>query len=65
MDILVKYRNDDRKMMQSIRILSGPFSKIRKYNQLIQFRSTKVIPTENGYAGNILTMSQEFKRGSK
>ena len=38
-----KYRNGDRKIMQSIRI-----TRIRKWNQLNKFRltSTKVIPIE-------------------
>ena len=47
-DILVTSRNGDRKVMQSIRITSRPTSRIRKWNQLSQFRwtSTKVIPTE-------------------
>ena len=33
-DILVKYRNGDRKIMQSIRITSRPPSRKRKWNQL-------------------------------
>ena len=37
-EILVKSRNGDRKIMQSIRIQSRPPSKIRKWNQLNQFR---------------------------
>ena len=36
--ILVTYRNGDRKTMQSIRITSVPPSRIRKRNQLNQFR---------------------------
>ena len=36
-DILVTSRNGDRKMMQSIRIMSRPPSGIRKWNQLSQF----------------------------
>ena len=45
-DILATSRNGDRKIMQSIRIVSGPPWRIRKWNQLSQFRSTstKVIP---------------------
>ena len=39
-DILVTYRNDYRKIMQFIRIISRPPSTIRKWNQLIQFRWT-------------------------
>ena len=44
-NILVTSRNGDRKIMQSIRITSRPPSKIRKWNQLSEFRrtSTKVI----------------------
>ena len=47
-DILVTSRNGDRKNMQSIRITSRPLSRIRKCNQLSQFRltSTRVIPIE-------------------
>ena len=47
-DILVTSRNEDRKIMQSTRITSRPSSRIRKRNQLSQFRrtSTKVIPIE-------------------
>ena len=37
-DILVTSRNGDRKIMQSIRITSRPPSRIRKWNQLSQFR---------------------------
>ena len=36
-DILVASRNDDRKIMQSIRIMSRPPSRKRKWNQLSQF----------------------------
>ena len=36
-DILVKSRNGDRKIMQSIRIMSRPTSRKRKWNQLSQF----------------------------
>ena len=44
-DILVTSKNGDRKIMQSIRILSR-LPRKRKWNQLSQFRrtSTKVIP---------------------
>ena len=47
-DILVTSRNDDRKIMQSIRITSRPTSRKRKWDQLSQFSrtSTKVIPIE-------------------
>ena len=37
-DILVTYRNGDRKIMQSIRIKSRSTSKISTWNQLSQFR---------------------------
>ena len=37
-DILVTSKNGDRKMMQSFRITSRPPSRIRKWNQLSQFR---------------------------
>ena len=37
-DILVTSRNGDRKFMQSIRIMSRSPSRIRKWNQLSQFR---------------------------
>ena len=48
LDILVTSKNGDRKIMQSIRIMSRPFLRIRKWKQLTQFRwtSTKVIPIE-------------------
>ena len=36
-DILVTFRNGDRKIMQSIRITSRPPSRKRKWNQLSQF----------------------------
>ena len=36
-DILVKTRNGDRIIMQSIRITSRPTSRKRKWNQLSQF----------------------------
>ena len=44
-DILVKFRNGDRKIMRSIRILSRPPSRIWKWDQLSQFRweSTKYL----------------------
>ena len=37
-DILVTYRNGDRKIMQSIRIRRRPSSKIKNWNQFSQFR---------------------------
>ena len=37
-DVLVTIRNGDRKIMQSIRIMSRPPSRIRKWNHLSQFR---------------------------
>ena len=36
-DILVTSRNGDRKIMQSITIMSRPLSRIGKWNQLSQF----------------------------
>ena len=36
-NILVTSRNGDRKIMQSIRIMSRPPSRIRKWNQFSQF----------------------------
>ena len=36
-DILVTSRNEDRKIMKSIRITSRPASRKRKWNQLSQF----------------------------
>ena len=47
-DILVRSRNGDRKIMQSIRITSRPPSRKRNWKQLSQFfrTSTKVIPIE-------------------
>ena len=33
-DILVTSKNGDKKIMQSMRITSGPLSRIRKWNQL-------------------------------
>ena len=47
-DILVTSWNGDRKIMQSIRITSRRPSRIRKWNQLSQYRrtSTIVIPIE-------------------
>ena len=41
-NILVISRNGDRKIMQSIRVTSRPASRIRKWNQLSQFRWTSV-----------------------
>ena len=37
-DMFVASRNGDRKIMQSIRIMSRPSFQIRKWNQLSQFR---------------------------
>ena len=66
-DLLVTSRNGGREMMQSIRITSRPPLTIRNWNQFSQFRCTsnKVISIEKTQAGNISTMSQWFKRGSK
>ena len=65
--IPVTSRNGDRKVMQCIRITSRPSSKIRKWNQLSEFRwtSTKVIPIEKTSTCYISTINQGFKRGSK
>ena len=38
-DILVTSRNGDRKIMQSIRIMSRPTSRKRKWNHLNQYQS--------------------------
>ena len=48
MNILVTSRNGDRNIMQSIRIMSRPPSRKRKWNQLSQFcrTCTKVTPIE-------------------
>ena len=66
-DILVIPRNDKRKIMQFIRIISKPTSRIRRWNQLSQFKwtFTKARPAEKTLAGYMSTMSQAFKRGSK
>ena len=47
-DILVTFRNGDRKIMPSIRTTTTTPSTIRNWNQFSQFRwtSTKVIPIE-------------------
>ena len=37
-DILVTYNNDDRKILQSVRIMNGPPLRIRKLHQFSQFR---------------------------
>ena len=52
-DIFLTSRKSDRKIMQSIRIMSRPPSRIRKWNQLSQFRSTpaKVMPMEISIMG--------------
>ena len=36
-DILITSQNDERKIMQSVRITSGPLT-TKKWNQLSQFR---------------------------
>ena len=63
-DIFVKSRNADRKIMQSIRITSRPPLRESKWNQLRQFRwtSSKGIPIEKTKAGYILTMCQLLNR---
>ena len=47
-DILITSRNDDRKILQPIRVTDGPPTRIRKWDQFCHFRrtSTKVIPVE-------------------
>ena len=42
--ILVTSKNDDKKTMQSIRLTSRPYSRMRKWNKLSEFRwtSTKI-----------------------
>ena len=54
MNILVTSMNGDSKIMQSIRIMSRPPSRKRKWNQLSQLwsTSTKVIPIEKTYFNN-------------
>ena len=37
-DILITSRNSDRKIMEPIRVNSGPLTRIRKWNQFTQFR---------------------------
>ena len=37
-DILVTSKNSDREIMQFIRIMSGPPSRIKKWNQFCQLR---------------------------
>ena len=63
-DILVTSRNGDRKI---IKTMCRDHSRIKKWNQLSQFRqtTTKVTPTEKTLAGYISRMSQELKRDSK
>ena len=53
-DILVISRNDDRKIMQSIRVMSSPPLRKRNWNQFSQFRF---------YQGN--TYRKEFKGSSQ
>ena len=48
--------------MESIRISSTTPSTIRKWNQFSQLKALAIQKTSVGY---ILTMYQEFKRGSK
>ena len=66
-DILVIFRNGVRKIMQSIRIISRPPLKIKKWNLMGRFRliSTKVILIEKTKTGYISTVSQGPKRSSK
>ena len=60
-DILVESGNNDRRIMQFIRIMNRPLSIKRKWNQLSQFRwtSTKVIPIEKT---NSLTTIQRWAK---
>ena len=48
LDIIVTSKNGERKIMQSISMMSRPTSRKRKWKQLSKFRrtSTKVIPME-------------------
>ena len=61
--ILVIPKNGDRKIMQSIRITSTPISRIRKWNQLSQFRqtSTKVIPIKKTWDSSYEACNQTNK----
>ena len=63
-DILVTSKNGDREIIKTI---CRDHSRIKKWNQLRQFRqtTTKVTPIEKTLAGYISRMSQEFKRDSK
>ena len=65
-DILLPSRNGDRKIMQSIRLMKRPPSRIRKRNKLSQFKwaSTKVIPIERTQAGYILMMNQGLREAA-
>ena len=66
-DILVTSRNSGRKIMQSIRITSRRTWPKRKWNQLRQFWRipTKITPIQKTSAGDVLRMSQGFKRSNK
>ena len=66
-DILITPSNGDRKVLQPIRITSGPATRRTKWNQFMQFRSVsmKVIPIEKVQVVYISTMSQGFKKSSK
>ena len=63
-EILLTYRNGNRKMVLSIRITSKSAKRRSKWKQFIQFRwaSTKVIPIEKTQVDDISTMSQGFIR---
>ena len=50
-DILVTSRNSDKKIMQSIRITSRPPLRMKKWNQLSQFRWTST--KSNTYTKNL------------
>ena len=65
-DIRLRYRIGDRKIMQRIRIMSGPATRstrIRKWSKFRQFRWTysKVTPKRNNQDAYILSMSQGFQ----
>ena len=66
-DILITARNNNRKIIQSRRITSGPAARIRKWSQINQFRwtSIRVIPTEKTEGGYFSMMIQGFKRYTK
>ena len=66
-DMLITSRDGDRQIMQSIRMTSGPHTKIKKWDQFSQFRwtFTKVITVQKTEASDISMIIQRFKKGSK